>query len=1007
MIRSLLRKKLPASRLALTIGLGGSLLALNGAQAQEVSNPTTSTAPETAPVERVVVTGSNIPSAEEVGAVPVDTLDQAARDRTGQEDVLSTLQRSIPAISGGGNIGQSNGSINANNTLGASQITIHGLPTLVLLDGRRVTSASAAAQGGVTGADLNLFPTALVKRIEVLKDGAAAIYGSDAIGGVVNVILDQEFTGFDFSARYGFAEAGDIHDQRYSGVVGLGDDKTKIVLGVQYTQQDPIFNRQRDYAGPSFGTTTYGGIIRLGANLSGTGLATAPYVLNPALNSPTDVNPANPGVATPLTGLAAGTYTRSTTLAVTDGFDLSKATSVTIDQNRLDFIGTFERQLFGKYLVAFGDVLYASVYSQSQLNAQPLSNATGVVIPATAPYNPFGTTIDATTTAGANAIQVNNRFTAFPRVARTDTNFYRVVAGVKGEVVKDLTYEIALNSSQDRSNFKQFNLVLGSSLNAAVAGGFDAAGNPLTGGTFSVVGGNVQPALNFFARNNPASAFNGVFGTDNRELTTKLYGIDGKLNYFLPFNLPAGPIGLAAGGEWRHEELRAIFSPEIFLGSVPGADINAGRDVRAGFAEISIPVVSPTMKIFGVYEAEIDAAVRYEHYSDAGDSTVPKVSFVYRPIQDIALRGSYSQSFVAPTLYEEFGPRTQGFSSSVDLGAGPEQAQEITGSTPNLAPSEADTYSAGIVISPHQVKGLTLNLDFFHVDQNNIVGVPPDSTILTDVNAKGAASQYAGLVALGNFPGQPGATPITAPGQLAGNLTDAFVITTNQNIGGVRVGGVDFGASYTADLKKFGELSLGCNGVYYFQFKQQVVATQPFYDTVGFYQGLANAVPDYHLIPFVTYSAYGFSFSALMNYSPSLRDAHNIDLTTYQGPAKDGYLPKIRDYYTVDLRVGYEFGLNKPVDEAPVPAPKDGKDKGKNVAYNDGKDGKATPTSQTMAKQMSIARYLDGLKLEFGVNNVTNARPPLIEASPDATNSDGALYDPYQRYYYFVVSKKF
>ncbi len=1006
MIRSLLRKKLPASRLALTIGLGGSLLALQGAQAQTVTNPTTAVAPETAQADRVVITGSNIPTAEEVGAVPVDTIDQAARDRTGQEDVLSTLQRSTPAISGGGNIGQSNGSVNANNTLGASQITIHGLPTLVLLDGRRVASASAAAQGGVTGADVNLFPIALVKRIEVLKDGAAAIYGSDAIGGVVNVILDQEFTGFDLSARFGFAEKGDIQDSRYSAVVGLGDDKTKIVLGVQYTEQDPIFNRQRDYAGPSFGTTTYGGIIRLGSNIAGlpAGTAVAPYVLNPALNSPTDVNSTNPGTATTLPGLAAGTYTRSSSTAVTNGFDLSKNTSVTIDQNRLNFIGTFERDLIGKHIVAFGDVLYASVYAQSQLNAQPLSNATGVVIPATAPFNPFGTTIDAGTLSGANAIQVNNRFVAQPRVSRSDTNFYRVVAGFKGEIIKDLNYEIAFNGNQDRTSFKQFNLILGTELNAAVAGGFDAAGNAVTGGAFSVVNGAVQPALNFFARNNSAAALQGFTGTDNRELTTKLYGIDGKLTYFTPFNLPAGPIGFATGGEWRHEELRAIFSPEIFLGSVPGADINAGRDVRAGFAEVSIPLVSPDMKIPGVYSADVDAAVRYEHYSDAGDSFVPKVSFVVRPIQDIALRGSYSQSFVAPTLYSEFGPTSQGFTSSVDLGAGPEQAQSLGGSTRNLAPSEADTYSAGIVISPHQLKGLTLNLDFFHVDQNNIVGVPPDVTILTDVNNKGPASQYASLVAFNNFPGQAGATPVTAAGQLAGNLPSVFISQTNANIGGARIGGVDFGATYSTDFKKFGNLSLGCNGVYYFQFKQQVAATLPYYDTVGFYQGLGNAVPDYHLTSFVSYGIYGFTTSALLNYSPSLRDAHNIDLTTYQGPAKNGYLPKIRDYYTVDLRLGYEFGY-KVQEDSPVPAPKDGKDKGKNVSYNTGKDSPAP--SQEMAKHMSIARYLDGLKLEFGINNVTNARPARIAASPDATNSDGALYDPYQRVYYFVVSKKF
>ncbi len=280
MIKSLIRKKIPASRLALSIGLGGSLLTANALLAQTPTDASSANAPGGAEAERVVVTGSNIPTSEEVGAAPVDTVDQATRERTGQEDVLSVLTRSTPAISGGGNLGQAVASTDSNATLGASNIAIHGLPTLVLLDGRRVASASAAAAGGVNGADVNLFPSDLIKRIEVLKDGASAIYGSDAIGGVVNVILDQDFTGFEISGRYGFTEKSDVHDDRISGVVGLGDDKTKIVLGVQYTEQDPIFNRQRPFAVGAKLTYTIPGSIFDPTTGN-------PYILNPALNSPT------------------------------------------------------------------------------------------------------------------------------------------------------------------------------------------------------------------------------------------------------------------------------------------------------------------------------------------------------------------------------------------------------------------------------------------------------------------------------------------------------------------------------------------------------------------------------------------------------------------------------------------------------------------------------------------------------------------------------------------------
>ncbi len=1000
MIKSLIRKKLPASRLALSIGLGGSLLAANAVLAQTATDQSSANAPGGAEAERVVVTGSNIPTSEEVGAAPVDTVDQATRERTGQEDVLSVLTRSTPSISGGGNIGQATASTDSGATLGASQIAIHGLPTLVLLDGRRVASASAAAQGGVTGADVNLFPSDLIKRIEVLKDGASAIYGSDAIGGVVNVILDQDFTGFVFSGRYGFTEKGNVHDDREAGVVGLGDDKTKIVLGVQYTEQDPIFNRQRPFAvGAKLTYTVPGSIFD-----PTTG---NPYKLSPGLNSPTDSNPAVPGLPVGVEGLAAGTYTAGAAQA-----DGSRFTDITLDQNRLSFVGSFERQLVDKYLSAFADIIYASNYSQSYLNGQPLDNeeADGfgnyLTVPATAPYNPFRQTFD----ANSNGL-VFDRFFNHPRVFRNDTTFFRVVAGIKGELLKDLTYEVALNTSKDETNYKNFNLLNSTTLNQALAGGFNADGtanaggiNATTGivtpgGAYSMVAGHLQPALNLFAINNSPAATQGIFATDQRDLITKLTSVDGKMTYFLPFQLPAGQIGIEGGGEYRNEKLRAIFSPETFIGSVPGADINVSRDIISAQGEIQIPVIAPGMKIPGVYSFDVDAAYRFEHYEGVGDSNVPKVDFIYRPIQDIALRGSYSESFIAPTLYENFGPNTAGFSSQIALGgeAFTEQSQETSGSNPNLQSSRADTYTAGIVVSPHFVKGLTMNADFFNVDQRGIVGTLPDVTIINSVNNLGPASPYSGLVT--NI--ATGAH-VAAPGQLQGNLNRYLVTDNELNLGGSHVAGIDFGFNYAIDLKVAGTLTLNTQGVFYTQYSQEIATGQPFFNTVGFYLpgggAAGNAVPTYHLTPSVEYKIGGFSASALGNYSPSLRDAVSTDLSTYK-KERDGYLKKIRDYYTIDLLFSYEFSL-KPAD-APVPAPKEGKD-GKG-----GGDSKAVATSHEEVKSMLFSKLIDGLKVSFGINNVTNARPPLISNSPENTNTDASLYDPYQRQYYFVVSKKF
>ena len=1025
MIRSLLGKKFPVSRLALTLGVGSSLLALGHVTAQQVSNPTTSQAPETAEADRVTVTGSNIPTSEEVGEAPVDTVDQAARDRTGQEDVLEVLTRSTPAISaGGGNLGQSNAGINSGATYGGSSVNIHGLPTLVLLDGRRLTDSSAAAAGGGTFTDVNLFPSALVKRIEVLKDGASAIYGTEAVGGVVNVILDQEFQGFEFSTRYGFTERGDTKDQRFSGAFGFGDDKTHIVIGAEYVNQDPIFNRQTDYANVSFGTTTYPGIARFNGTV---------FQLAPGINSPSAVVPAG-SIPVPVGGVnpfPAGVYNQISSLQAAGGFNLSNATTVTLDQNRTNVFASADRQLIGDHVVAFVDFLYASNYSQNFLNAQPVSTNTGIVVPIGAPFNPFFNATD-TPLTGSSPVLANNRFVDFPRIFRNDADFYRVVAGFKGEIIKNYNYEIALNTSREQLTFKNPNLIVASDVNDAIAGGFDAAGNPVPAtfnadgsvatpaGPFSIVRGNLQPALDIFARNNPAAALQNITGDNIRYLETKFQGVDGKITSF-PFNLPAGPVGFAAGGEYRHEFLRAQDSPEIFIGSVPIGEIDTGRDVFAFFGETQIPLVSPDQHIPFLYSANIDGAFRFENFSDSGSSWVPKVGFTLLPIKDVALRGSFSKSFTAPTIYQTKGPSSNGFTDSYDIGAGSEQAQSEGGSNGNLASTRANTYTAGIVISPHQVPGFTINGDFFHVDETRITGAIDPVQAIESVNAVGQASPFASFVHRDSFTGP---TDFTA-GSLVGNGPITFVTANQQNLGGAHIAGVDFGAHYTHDFGLPGQVSIGIDGTYFLQYKVSTLKGSDFFDIIGYYVGQSGLVQPYHLTPEVEYKIRGFTASALANYIPSARDARDISLDPTPGfggtnPDKAAALeaatgrsdlPIIRDYYTIDLLFSYEF-LPPPPADAPVPAGKDGKDRV--VSGKDGKDGKTqVATSHDMAKSMFTTRLLDGLKFSFGIDNVTNARPAKIgslanfDSGPDATNTDAAIYDPYQRRYYFVISKKF
>ena len=183
------------------------------------------------------------------------------------------------------------------------------------------------------------------------------------------------------------------------------------------------------------------------------------------------------------------------------------------------------------------------------------------------------------------------------------------------------------------------------------------------------------------------------------------------------------------------------------------------------------------------------------------------------------MRATYSNSFVAPTLFQLFGPTVTGFSTTITLnGQVQDQAQVLAGSNPNLVPSKAESYTGGIVYSPHQIPGLTVSVDYFRTLQLEIVGtidINGGATILTSVNDLGPASPYASLVAFNNFPGFPGARPVTAPGQLFGNLASVFYINTAANIGATHVEGLDMSAHYNLDLKNYGQAEFGVNAVWF------------------------------------------------------------------------------------------------------------------------------------------------------------------------------------------------
>ena len=965
-------------------------------------------APE-ATTERVTVTGSYIPTAEEVTASPLDTVTSQDINRSGAQDVLTTLQTRNPDFVGAGNLGNTNANISSGGTLGGSTIQIRGLPTLVLFENRRIAD-SAAISIGSQFTDVNLFPTALISKIEVLKDGASALYGSDAIGGVVNIFLKDDFSGAEIGFRYGTTVEGAVAERRGYAMAGVGNDTTQIMVGMQYYEIDPLFERQRAFSQLDGGvSTTYGGVGR--DNLGG---ATTFYLMNGTdprnyaavgINSPFQVGVLPGSIPLPPpAGANPGQYAQMpqayhvVTQALITSFDLARIPNSTLDQQRTNINGSFDHQIFGHQLELFGNVMYANNHSESFLNGQPLSNGTGIIIlgsfrvdPATgaivaenrgpaAKWNPFMESIDGNTLSGRYRLFANQRYQTNPRIFDQTANFYRFLGGLRSQINPDWMIEAATFYSKYDIEYINRNLVNASVLNAMIAG--------------KDVAGNAIPALDFFARqpvgtgpNQVSQAqFNTIFGSNFRTLDSFQRVFDAKIVGF-PFSLPAGKVGFTIGGEYRVEGFKVADSPEIFVGSVPIGQIDVKRDIDSFFVELGIPIVGSQMKVPGIYSLELNLAGRYDHYQGVSeDAKVPKVTLRYQPIPDLTLRSTFSNSFVAPNLFQTNGPSSTGFSPTITFnGVVQDQAQVQIGSNPALVPSTAQAITAGMVYSPKFIPGLTISADYFRTLQQLIVSPLGSATIIQSVEALGPGSPYASLVAFNNFPGQPGARPVTAPGQLNGNLASVFVVDTNRNIGATSIEGWDLSARYNMDLRTWGQLELGINAVVFSRYDQKQTPQDHYFNLQGldFTEG-GGAAPDYKLTFLLEYRWGGLTYSANANYIPELLNAVGRDPTSEDQSTFD----PIKDYFAVNMRLSYEFGKGYVEPTAPVTESKDGK----NTV-----PGAATTSWYT--------RLLNGTTLAVGCNNIFDRTPPFVNGANSAT--DLSLYDGFGRFVYAEISKKF
>ncbi|MCC6069878.1 TonB-dependent receptor [Massilia sp. GCM10020059] len=688
------------------LGLAALVLPVHAQQAQP-----------TGPIARVEVTGTLIRRAEAETSSSVLTLNRADIERSGKTTVAELLQ--TLAVDNQGSVPMSFGSGFA---AGASGISLRGLgaaSTLVLINGRRVAPYGLADDGQKMFADLNIIPSEAIERVEVLKTGASSLYGSDAIAGVVNVILRRDFTGTSARASYGQSEEGDGNDTVVAVAHGFGDidnDRFNVLMSLEYGKRDEIWYRDRADRGHIGRVDLRNWGYSAQQALGGTGAIIDTNLAGSAINgnvrNPATLEYHNRGNLGPGTG-----FTRLFPAAACPNFTshpqgdplggcLIDSTlvynQIQPSQERLNFFARGTMQLNPTWQV-YGELnLYnsesESFTTPSGVNANvgfpggPVSNA-AVALGAAHPDNPY---------FGSAARLRYLAADVGPRGSSIESDFIRFVAGAKGQVAGweiDTGLLFSQNEvSNERTGFLQRDVAF-ALLNPTLANMAAAAQNPAYLG---LPQGTIWRIAENAGLNSPAM-YAALSPTISNDARTRVAQID--LKGTRDFGqLAGGPIGVAVGGEFRREEARLEPTSGTERGNIIGLGYSAydgARNVGALYAEVLAPVHKTV---------ELSAALRGDHYSDAGDSYTPKFGFKWSPVKSFAARGTYARGFRAPSTAENGVGGLAAFSTATDplrCGLGVESACDpasvaiITSPNPALSPEKARTINLGVIWDPY------------------------------------------------------------------------------------------------------------------------------------------------------------------------------------------------------------------------------------------------------------------------------------------------------------------
>ena len=757
---------------ALTMGAvvaGGATFAIP-AHAQQAQAAATGT--EQPPLQEVIVTGSRVRRVDAETASPVMVIDKSTIEQTGAATVGDLVAR-IPSVGGEA----VNPALNNGGGFGETNIELRGLSavrTLILIDGQRVNLIGAS--GAV---DVNQIPLNAIDHVEVLNEGAGAIYGSDAVAGVVNFITRKDYDGLELTGDWGESSKHDTQHHDIGLMFGHHSDNFKVEVGAYYNQQDELTMGNRKWS--SLALYLYSGsLFPAGSSRTPTGRITVPPSLGPAPGGNGTFN------------CASNSITR---IAGTNGQSLSDYRCFNsggpaddhfnFQPYNLDVTPQERGALFTKlsydlndWATAYTSIIYNHTHSGFQIAPLPFdANADEIIISKNSIYNPFGSDFGGgALVGGANPNFLLRMLGIGDRASDTTSASLITRTGLKGKFGDSgWNYDASVQYNRLDQDATVHGYFFSTALQNAVGPSFidPVTGTPTCGTQASPIG-NCTPINIFDLTDLPASQINtfAAYYSTNNTFISKSANLD--LNGTV-FKLPGGDALLGAGadyiglsGEFQTSAITQA-QPPLFLNCQLSQETCSGNsfgkyDVKEGYLELFMPLLAD---LPAVHSLNVDAGVRYSQYSLFGNTTRGSFKVEYRPIKDLLVRGTYAQIFRAPTIADISAAPAANAPTLNDIcnkytgvntaqypflttacagvptnGTFAEPQNQITGvvkSNPNLTPETGYEDTFGFVFDPSFASGLSISADYWNYTVNNLITTLDPNYALQQCGLTGSA----------------------------------------------------------------------------------------------------------------------------------------------------------------------------------------------------------------------------------------------------------------------------